>query len=78
MNGMRLLVVEDDAALARVLERGLREAGHHVERLADGARGLSRLRAGGLDACVLDVMLPGLDGFSVVAEAHADRDAHGA
>jgi DNA-binding response OmpR family regulator len=71
MNAMRLLVVEDDQALGDVLERGLAEAGHGVERLGDGARALERLREGQLDACVLDVMLPGLDGFAVVEQARA-------
>jgi two-component system OmpR family response regulator len=71
MEAMRLLVVEDDAALASVLERGLSEAGHRVERVGDGTRALERLRAGELDACVLDVMLPGLDGFSVCEQARA-------
>jgi two-component system OmpR family response regulator len=68
---MRLLVVEDDPALARVLERGLGEEGHAVELAADGARGLERLCAGGFDACVLDVLLPALDGFTVLARARA-------
>jgi two-component system OmpR family response regulator len=71
MQAMRLLLVEDDAGLARVLERGLAEAGHTVEQVGDGAVGLERLRLGGFDACVLDVMLPGLDGFQVAEQARA-------
>jgi two-component system OmpR family response regulator len=68
---MKVLVIEDDPALRRVLERGLAEEGHAVELAADGPGGLARLRAGGFDACVLDVMLPGLDGFAVVEGARA-------
>jgi two-component system OmpR family response regulator len=71
MQPMRLLLVEDDAGLANVLTRGLREEGHTVEHVGDGAVGLERLRAGGFDACVLDVMLPGLDGFQVAEQARA-------
>ncbi len=68
---LRVLVVEDDASLRRVLERGLVEEGHTVQVAADGPSGLRRLLAGGLDACVLDVMLPGLDGFAVVEQGRA-------
>jgi two-component system OmpR family response regulator len=69
MLSMRLLLVEDDAALAGIVARGLTEEGHQVEHVPDGELGLARLRTGGFDACILDVMLPGLDGFAVVERA---------
>src|SRR5690348_9959969 len=69
---MRVLVVEDDAALAKVLERGLAEEGHAVTRVADGVEALAALSSGApFDVCVLDVMLPKLDGFGVVERARA-------
>jgi DNA-binding response OmpR family regulator len=70
-SAMRILVVEDDRALRGVLERGLTEEGHALEVVADGPAGLERLREGRFDVCVLDVLLPGLDGFAVVERARA-------
>jgi two-component system OmpR family response regulator len=71
MTPMRVLVVEDDAKLGKVLERGLAEEGHQVRRVGDGEAALEALGAGELDVCVLDVMLPKLDGFAVVEQARA-------
>ena len=68
---MRVLVVEDDPALRRVLERGLREEQHQVTLAGDGPSGLERLTGGGFDVCVLDLLLPGLDGFGVLERARA-------
>ena len=61
----RLLVVEDDADLADLLALHLRAAGYAVEHVADGALALQKALAGGYDALVLDVMLPGLTGTEV-------------
>src|SRR5438270_202777 len=62
---MRLLLVEDDPRVARVVERGLAEAGYDVDVAADGAEGLARAARDGHDLIVLDVMLPVLDGLEV-------------
>jgi DNA-binding response OmpR family regulator len=62
---MRILVVEDDAALADVLRRGLSESGHVVDVEADGEGGERVGMSSTYDAIVLDVMLPGKDGFAV-------------
>src|SRR5919198_3850602 len=62
---MRLLVVEDDAKLARALERGLQREGYAVDLADNGDDALSQATANEYDAVVLDVMLPGRDGFSV-------------
>ena len=64
---MRLLVVEDDAKLARALERGLQREGYAVDLAGTGDDALSQATANDYDAVVLDVMLPGMDGFSVCA-----------
>jgi DNA-binding response OmpR family regulator len=63
---MRVLVVEDDATLASLLERALREEGEAVAVERDGLAAVETARATVFDAIVLDVMLPGLDGFGVV------------
>ena len=65
---MKILVVEDDRRLAEVLQRGLCESGHSVEVAYDGIRGRAAAADGRHDAIVLDVMLPGCDGLSVVRE----------
>lgn len=65
---VRLLVVEDESRLARLLERGLSEEGHVVDLATTGTTALVMARAVSYDAIVLDVVLPGRDGFSVCAE----------
>jgi two-component system, OmpR family, response regulator len=62
---MRLLVVEDDVKLARALERGLQREGYAVDLAETGDDALSQASENDYDAVVLDVMLPGRDGFSV-------------
>jgi len=63
---MEILIVEDDRKLARQLKKGLDEHGHSVTLASDGHEGLDAARHGEFDVLVLDVMLPGLDGFSIV------------
>jgi two-component system, OmpR family, response regulator len=65
MIAMRLLVVEDEEKMADLLARGLREEGHAVDVTGDGEDAVWMARATAYDAIVLDVMLPGQDGFSV-------------
>jgi two-component system OmpR family response regulator len=64
---MRILVVEDDAKIASFIEKGLRQAGYAVDRAADGETALSLARSAPYDAMVLDLMLPGLDGLTLLA-----------
>jgi len=63
---MQILIVEDDQRLARQLKKGLEEQGHVVSLAFEGLHGLEAARQGHFDVLVLDVMLPGLDGFGVV------------
>ena len=63
---VRILIVEDDRKLARQLKKGLDEQGHSVAVAADGVEGLEAAQYGEFDVLVLDVMLPGLDGFALV------------
>ena len=62
---MRVLVVEDDAKLVRALHKGLSLEGYEVDVAVEGDEALARATAVDYDAVVLDVMLPGLDGFEV-------------
>ncbi|MHB8631749.1 MAG: response regulator transcription factor [Candidatus Limnocylindria bacterium] len=62
---MRVLVVEDDVRIARLVERALHESGHDVEVAHDGAAGLARAGEGSWDVVVLDVLLPEIDGREV-------------
>ncbi len=62
---MRILVVEDEVKLAGLLRRGLAEEGHAVDVASRGEEELWRAEATSYDALVLDVMLPGADGFEV-------------
>jgi DNA-binding response OmpR family regulator len=63
---VRVLLVEDDQTIAEFVEKGLREAGFAVEVAADGRSGLERALTGGHDAAIVDVMLPHLDGLSLI------------
>jgi DNA-binding response OmpR family regulator len=62
---MRVLVVEDDAALADVVARGLRQAGFAVDVVPDGERALESAEVNGYDVVVLDRQLPGIHGDDV-------------
>jgi len=62
---MRLLLVEDDPRIAAPLVTALEEGGHRLTWDSDGPAGLESARAGDFDAVILDVMLPGLDGFEL-------------
>jgi len=70
---MRILIVEDDARLAHQLKKGMEEQGHVVAVELDGTAGLETARHGEFDVLVLDVMLPGLDGFSIVRRLRAAK-----
>jgi two-component system, OmpR family, response regulator len=68
---MRLLIAEDDAKLVRALTRGLEAEGYGVDVALDGRVALERALATDYDAIVLDVMLPGHDGFAVCEQLRA-------
>ncbi|WP_345781722.1 response regulator transcription factor [Synoicihabitans lomoniglobus] len=63
---MRILVVEDDAKIASFVVKGLKQEGYAVDHAPDGDTGLSLATTTSYDAAVVDVMLPGLDGLSLV------------
>lgn len=70
---MRILVAEDDSVIAGFVAQGLREAGFAVDVAATGSEGLRKALAGGFDAAVIDVMLPGLDGLALIEQLRARR-----
>jgi DNA-binding response OmpR family regulator len=69
---MKVLLVEDSVRLSRSIATYLRRFGYAVDPSENGADGLRLARAGGYDAIVLDIMLPGMDGLSVLGRL---RDA---
>jgi len=68
---MRVLVVEDETRMARIVKRGLEEEGHAVDVAADGPEGLWMATENAYAAIVLDVMLPGFDGFELCRRLRA-------
>ncbi len=72
---MRILIVEDDRRLAQQLKKGMEEHGHAVSVASEGVGGLEAAKLGQYDVLVLDVMLPGLDGFSIVRRLRAAKKA---
>jgi DNA-binding response OmpR family regulator len=68
---MRILVVEDYEPLARSLVQGLREAGYAVDHSADGEEALGLAQASPYDALVLDIMVPTMDGLTVLRRLRA-------
>ena len=65
---MRILVVEDELELLRLIARALREEGYAVDEAADGPEGLFKATQWDYNAIVLDLMLPGMDGWQVLSE----------
>ncbi len=63
---MRVLVVDDDPKIARLIERNLVARGHQAEVAHSGPEALSRFSEGGWDAVLLDLLLPGLGGLEVL------------
>jgi two-component system OmpR family response regulator len=65
---VRILIVEDEAAMARSLARGLEAEGYSVDVAADGEQGLAKAMCDVYDAIVLDLMLPKVSGYAVTRE----------
>jgi two-component system OmpR family response regulator len=73
MEPVRILVVEDERKLADLLARGLREEGHAADIATEGEQALWMAQSAPFDAIVLDVMLPGIDGFEVCRRLRASE-----
>ncbi len=63
--GKKILVIEDDAIALRLIEYTLRKEGYEVLLAKDGREGISKARSEEPDLIILDIMLPGIDGFEV-------------
>lgn len=70
---MRVLIVEDDAKIASFVARGLKQAGYAVDHASDGEAGLALAESTDYDAAIVDVMLPKLDGISLVRRLRLAR-----
>jgi DNA-binding response OmpR family regulator len=70
---MHILVVEDDTVLARRIASTLTEAGHDPIVVHDGEKGLDKTKATPFDLIVLDIILPGMDGFEVLRHLRAQH-----
>jgi DNA-binding response OmpR family regulator len=68
----KILIIEDDDVIARGMARHLEAAGFDAVGVANGETGLARLRFERPDVCVLDLMLPGVDGWKVIEQARAE------
>jgi two-component system copper resistance phosphate regulon response regulator CusR len=69
---MKILIIEDNRDLVQVLSEGLAENGFTVDSSCDGIDGLNRIRNSDYDCIVLDIMLPGMDGYEVVEKAREE------
>jgi DNA-binding response OmpR family regulator len=72
---MNILVIEDDKRIANILRKGLLEDGHQVELSYRGDEGRDLVTSEHFDVVVLDVMLPGIDGFSILRHARTVRNS---
>jgi len=63
---MRVLIIEDDEQIASFVTKGLKQAGFAVDHVSDGVDGMQMAELNPYDVMVIDIMLPGLDGFSVI------------
>jgi DNA-binding response OmpR family regulator len=72
---MNILIVEDERRLAQALEQILKGQKYHAEAVYTGTDGLDYALNGGYDAVILDVMLPGMDGFEVVRRIREKKNA---
>jgi len=70
---MRVLIIEDEPELRRVLAQAFREDGYAVDEAADGPDGLYKATAWDYDLVLLDLMLPGIDGLSLLARMRKER-----
>ncbi len=69
----RILVVDDEPDFAGIVQQNLEKEGFEVEVAYDGDEGLEKVKANPPDAIVLDVMMPGKDGYQVCSELKADH-----
>lgn len=69
---MKILIIEDDEAAAGFMAKGLKESGHVTDHAANGEDGFEFARRGDYDACIVDRMLPKMDGLTLVERLRAE------
>ena len=69
----RILIAEDEERIASFIEKGLRANGFVTTAVGDGIAALELVRQGGFDLVILDIGLPGLDGFEVLGTLRAEK-----
>lgn len=72
---VKILIIEDESKLAEMLRKGLNEEGFAVERAKDGVIGAEMILSGTFDAVILDILLPGCDGFDVLEKIRSKGSA---
>ncbi|MDA3785443.1 MAG: response regulator transcription factor [Deltaproteobacteria bacterium] len=70
---MGILLVEDDLKIASLIKKGLSQAGFRVYHAVDGQEGLEKVLGGEFDAAIIDIMLPRLDGLSLLQQMRAEK-----
>lgn len=70
---MRLLLVEDDAKIASFIQKGFKAEGFAVDHAPDGLKGLDLAMTEPYDAAIIDIMLPGLDGVTLIEKIRAEK-----
>lgn len=75
MSKTKILYVEDEVLLAKIVKESLETRGYEVQLEMDGGEALARFNAGSPDVCVLDIMLPNKDGFSIAEEIRQVNNA---
>lgn len=70
----KILIIEDEEILANLLKNKLQEKGYEVILAEDGEKGLARIKKGGLDLIVLDIVMPKMGGFEVLEEMQKDEE----
>ncbi len=73
----RVLVVEDDAAVSHMIAQILRAEGYESTAASEGRSALAMLRMGSFDVVILDVMLPGMDGISILKSIREEPSLNG-
>lgn len=62
---MKILLVEDELAIARIIKNGLQRSGHIIDHIEDGAEAKAKVEIYDYDVAILDIMLPGADGYDI-------------
>lgn len=70
---MKILIIEDDSNIVSFIKKGLKEAGFTVDTAGDGDDGYMKLLTAVYDAAVVDIMLPGMDGLTVIENIRAKK-----